>query len=128
MMTEDIMPKTEVEVQRGKTAWDEWRERNGIERKERPRAKPVPVTEEMLERRAEIERKQGEYAQRQRLKELSGRMGGGGGGGMKPDTDITASRKLPKMAKGGKVKSKVSSASKRADGCAQRGKTRGKFV
>ena len=32
------------------------------------------------------------------------------------------------MKKGGKVKSKVSSASKRADGCAQRGKTRGKFV
>ena len=32
------------------------------------------------------------------------------------------------MKKGGKVKSKSSSASKRADGCAQRGKTRGKFV
>ena len=36
--------------------------------------------------------------------------------------------KVPSMKKGGKVKSKVSSASKRADGCAQRGKTRGKFV
>ena len=45
---------------------------------------------------------------------------GGGGGGMKPDTDITASRKLPKMAKGGKIKS----ASARADGIAIRGKTR----
>jgi hypothetical protein len=32
----------------------------------------------------------------------------------------------PKYKKGGKVK--VSSASKRADGCAQRGKTRGKMV
>jgi hypothetical protein len=36
------------------------------------------------------------------------------------------------MKKGGKVKKakggSVSSASKRADGCAQRGKTRGKFV
>ena len=52
------------------------------------------------------------------------RSGGGGGGGMKPDTDITASRKLPKMAKGGKV----FSASKRADGIAQRGKTRGRIV
>jgi hypothetical protein len=49
---------------------------------------------------------------------------GGGGGGMKPDTDITASRKLPKMAKGGTV----GSASKRADGCAQRGKTKGRMV
>jgi hypothetical protein len=52
------------------------------------------------------------------------RTGGGGGGGMKPDTDITASKKLPKMAKGGSV----GSASKRADGIAQRGKTRGKMV
>ena len=50
--------------------------------------------------------------------------GGGGGGGMKPDTDITASKKLPKMAKGGSV----SSASKRADGCAMRGKTKGRMV
>ena len=33
--------------------------------------------------------------------------------------------KVKKMAKGGAVKS---SASKRADGCAQRGKTKGKFV
>ena len=50
--------------------------------------------------------------------------GGGGGGGMKPDTDITASKKLPKMAKGGSV----SSASKRADGCAVKGKTKGRMV
>lgn len=35
--------------------------------------------------------------------------------------------KQPGMKKGGKVKSKVSSASKRADGIAQRGKTRGKI-
>lgn len=34
----------------------------------------------------------------------------------------------PGMKKGGKVKAKASSASKRADGCAQRGKTRGRFV
>ena len=45
-------------------------------------------------------------------------------------------RPLPGMAKGGAVKkmakggavSKASSASKRADGCAQRGKTKGRFV
>jgi hypothetical protein len=47
-----------------------------------------------------------------------------GGGGMKPDTDITASKKLPKMAKGGSV----SSASKRADGIATKGKTKGRVV
>jgi hypothetical protein len=52
------------------------------------------------------------------------RTGGGGGGGMKPDTDITASKKLPKMAKGGSV----GSASKRADGIATKGKTRGRIV
>jgi hypothetical protein len=50
--------------------------------------------------------------------------GGGGGGGMKPDTDITASKKLPKMAKGGSV----GSASKRADGVAMRGKTKGRML
>lgn len=60
---------------------------------------------------------------REKAKASGGARGGGGGGGMKPDTDITASRKLPKMAKGGTV-----SASKRADGCATKGKTRGKMV
>jgi hypothetical protein len=68
------------------------------------------------------------YERMQNYKESKGGSGsrGGGGGGLKPDTDITASRKLPKMKSGGKVK--VSSASKRADGCAVKGKTRGKFV
>ena len=61
----------------------------------------------------------------ERLKNKMTSARGGGGGGMKPDTDITASRKLPKMAKGGSVKS---SASKRGDGCAQRGKTKGRMV
>ena len=42
-------------------------------------------------------------------------------------------RPLPGMAKGGAVKKmakggSTSSASKRADGCAQRGKTKGRFV
>ena len=35
--------------------------------------------------------------------------------------------KFERMKKGGKVKTKVSSASKRGDGIAQRGKTRGTF-
>jgi hypothetical protein len=34
----------------------------------------------------------------------------------------------PAMKKGGKVKAKTSSASKRADGCAVKGKTRGKMI
>jgi hypothetical protein len=41
---------------------------------------------------------------------------------------MTAKPQMPAMKKGGKVKAKVSSASKRADGCAVKGKTRGKFV
>lgn len=76
-------------------------------------------------KRAEEEKKAKE---RQKLEERPlpkhHRMPSGGGGGMKPDTDITASKKLPKMAKGGSV----SSASKRADGCAMRGKTKGRMV
>jgi len=40
------------------------------------------------------------------------------------DDDMQA----PGMKKGGKVKAKKCAASKRGDGCAQRGKTRGKFV
>jgi hypothetical protein len=73
-----------------------------------------------------IQNKVGEEAHQNRLKGETGGMGrgGGGGGGMKPDTDITASKKLPKMAKGGSV----SSASKRADGCAMRGKTKGRMI
>ena len=50
----------------------------------------------------------------------------GGGGGMSPaDIEKVPGKRPLKMAKGGTVKS---SASKRADGCAQRGKTRGKMV
>ena len=76
-------------------------------------------------KRAEEEKKAKE---RQKLEERPlpkhHRLPSGGGGGMKPDTDITASKKLPKMAKGGSV----SSASKRADGCAVKGKTKGRMV
>ena len=54
---------------------------------------------------------------------ISGR-GSAGGGGMNP-ADIEKGRQPGKVkfAKGGSV-----SASKRADGCAQRGKTKGKMV
>ncbi len=93
--------------------------------------KPV-VQADMFEKdfkelkRAEEEKK---FKARQKLEERPlpkhHRMpGSGGAGGMKPDTDITASKKLPKMAKGGSV----SSASKRADGIATKGKTKGRVV
>lgn len=50
--------------------------------------------------------------------------------GMTPQTTNTATDAEPGMKKGGKVKKMASggSASKRADGCAMRGKTRGKMV
>ena len=51
--------------------------------------------------------------------------GGGGGGGMLPDTEKVPGKRPLKMKKGGSVKS---SASKRADGIAKKGKTRGKMV
>jgi hypothetical protein len=52
--------------------------------------------------------------------------GGGGGGGMNPiDLERVPGKRPLKMKKGGSVKS---SASKRADGIAKKGKTRGKMV
>jgi hypothetical protein len=45
---------------------------------------------------------------------------------MVPDTERVPGKKPLKMKKGGSVK--MSSASKRADGCATRGKTRGRMV
>jgi hypothetical protein len=57
----------------------------------------------------------------------SGSRGGmGGGGGMNPiDLERVPGKRPLKMKKGGSVKS---SASKRADGIAKKGKTRGKMV
>jgi hypothetical protein len=64
-----------------------------------------------------------------RLKKAIGRGrggGGGGGGGMNPiDLERVPGKRPLKMKKGGSVKS---SASKRADGIAVKGKTRGKMV
>ena len=51
--------------------------------------------------------------------------GGGGGGGMFPDTEKVPGKRPLKMKKGGMVKS---SASKRADGIAMKGKTKGRIV
>jgi len=101
-------------------------------KRETAKAEKPAVQTDMFEKefkelkRAEEEKKAKE---RQKLEERPlpkhHRMpGSGGGGGMKPDTDITASKKLPKMAKGGSV----SSASKRADGIVQRGKTKGRML
>jgi hypothetical protein len=54
------------------------------------------------------------------------RGGGGGGGGMSPiDLERLPGKRPLKMKAGGSVKS---SASKRADGIAKKGKTRGKMV
>ncbi len=59
-------------------------------------------------------------AEIERMKEILDKPRGGGGGAMpKSNRDITKNYKA-----GGKV----SSASKRADGCAMRGKTRGRIV
>jgi hypothetical protein len=56
---------------------------------------------------------------------LTPKGGGGGGGGMFPDTERVPGKKQLKMKKGGMVKS---SASKRADGIAMKGKTKGRMV
>jgi len=59
-------------------------------------------------------------------KEKEMRQRGGGGGGMSPtDIERVPGKRQLKMAKGGSVKS---SASKRADGIAIKGKTKGRFV
>ena len=78
-----------------------------------------------------VEPKAADYETRFKGAEFGGTSGGGGA---KPNTDeeLTSGRsamkrggKVKKMASGG-VTSKVSSASKRADGIAVKGKTRGK--
>ena len=57
-------------------------------------------------------------------KRSSSPRGSAGGGGMNPvDVEKVPGKRQLKMKKGGKV-----SASKRADGCAVRGKTKGKII
>lgn len=60
-------------------------------------------------------------AEIERMKEILDRPRGGGGGGAMPKSN----RDITKNYKAG---GKVSSASKRADGCAVRGKTKGRIV
>jgi hypothetical protein len=60
-------------------------------------------------------------AEIERMKEILDKPRGGGGGGAMPKSN----RDITKNYKAG---GKVSSASKRADGCAMRGKTRGRIV
>ena len=95
-----------------------------------PDPKESRRSEEKEERRRADERSLAPYEQKaaemeKRGKSRGGR-GGGGGGGMNPiDLERVPGKRLLKMKKGGSVKS---SASKRADGCAQRGKTKGRMV
>ena len=64
-------------------------------------------------------------ASKARARFISRAGGGGGGGGMAPDTERVPGKRQLKMKKGGMVKS---SASKRADGIAVKGKTKGRMV
>jgi hypothetical protein len=79
------------------------------------------------ERRRADERSLAPYERKAAEMEKRGksRGGGGGGGGMNPiDLERVPGKRPLKMKAGGSV----SSASKRADGIAKKGKTRGKMV
>ena len=77
--------------------------------------------EKAEERRRADERALAPYERKE--KEMRRRGGKGGGGGMNPaDIEKVPGKRPLKFKSGGKV-----SASKRADGIAQRGKTRGKI-
>ena len=77
--------------------------------------------------RFEDEKLMERYERMQKHKESKGGSGGrgsAGGGGMNPtDIEKVPGKRQLKLKSGGKV-----SASKRADGCAVRGKTKGKMV
>jgi hypothetical protein len=81
------------------------------------------------ERRRADERSLAPYERKAAEMEKRGKSrggGGGGGGGMNPiDLERLPGKRPLKMKAGGSVKS---SASKRADGIAKKGKTRGKMV
>ena len=80
------------------------------------------------ERRRADERSLAPYERKAAEMEKRGksRGGGGGGGGMSPiDLERLPGKRPLKMKAGGSVKS---SASKRADGIAKKGKTRGRMV
>ena len=88
--------------------------------------------EKAEERRRADERTLAPYEQKEKeMRRRGGRGGrggggGGGGGGMSPaDIEKVPGKRPLKFKKGGAVKS---SASKRADGCAVKGKTKGRMV
>ena len=98
------------------------------ERAKRLKVENAPDTEENRKKRAEMRAKEsakyGELQTQFQKEHFKGRGGGGGGGGMNPaDIEKVPGKRPLKMKKGGVV-----SASKRADGCAVKGKTRGKMV
>jgi hypothetical protein len=93
-----------------------------------PDPKESRRSEEKEERRRADERSLAPYERKAAEMEKRGksRGGGGGGGGMNPiDLERVPGKRPLKMKVGGSVKS---SASKRADGCAKRGKTKGRMV
>jgi hypothetical protein len=93
-----------------------------------PDPKESRRSEEKEERRRADERSLAPYERKAAEMEKRGksRGGGGGGGGMNPiDLERVPGKRPLKMKVGGSVKS---SASKRADGIAKKGKTRGKMV
>jgi hypothetical protein len=93
-----------------------------------PDPKESRRSEEKEERRRADERSLAPYERKAAEMEKRGksRGGGGGGGGMNPiDLERVPGKRPLKMKSGGSVKS---SASKRADGIAKKGKTRGKMV
>ena len=110
-----------------------------------PDPKESRRSEEKEERRRADERSLAPYEQKAAEMEKRGKSrggGGGGGGGMNPiDLERLPGKRPLKMKKGGSVKSSASKmgkvktakpsmggASKRADGIAMKGKTKGRFV
>lgn len=108
--------KYNPDLKRGPGEFDKILEK---EKAERARAEINRIAEEHRAK-TEAERPRTYTERLQDMGRLPKTGGGGGGGGLpKSNRDITKNYKT-----GGKV----SSASKRADGCAQRGKTKGKMI
>jgi len=120
MSAKDIATKTGVpieQVEDRKAERQQGKERDAAERRQ---IKEVDAAEKKYRKEKGISPSARGYFH------MDGSRGSAGGGGMSP-TDIEKGRQpgKVKLAKGGMVKS---SASKRADGVAQRGKTRGRIV
>lgn len=100
-----------------------------LTKEDRIRMRADEVADKAMEKAAN-ERKSGSEARkdsseaRKRFLGKASRMVGGGGGAF-PDTEKVPGKRPLKFKKGGIVKS---SASKRGDGCATKGKTKGRMV